>query len=85
MLKQVISVMYNVFEQGGGITRVSLARTQALAKTGALSRIALLLNDDKLDKTFENLVAQGRISSETNIVNFQRWFANKAEIALGRR
>ncbi|CAI8992802.1 glycosyltransferase [Pseudomonas sp. IT-P218] len=84
MVKQVISVMYNLVEQGGGITRVSLARTQALARTGALSRIALFLNDDKLDKTYENLVAQGRISSETNIVNLQRWFAHKAEIASGQ-
>lgn len=84
MVKQVISVMYNLFEQGGGITRVSLARAQALASTGALSRIALFLHDDKLDKTFENLVAQGRISSETNIVNLQRWFAHKAEIAKGK-
>jgi glycosyltransferase involved in cell wall biosynthesis len=73
--------MYNLFEQGGGVTRVSLARTQALASAGTLSRIALFLNDDKLDKTYKNLVAQGRISSETNIVNFQRWFAHKAESA----
>jgi glycosyltransferase involved in cell wall biosynthesis len=73
--------MYNLFEQGGGVTRVSLARTQALASTRTLSRIALFLNDDKLDRTYENLVAQGRISSETNIVNFQRWFAHKAEVA----
>jgi glycosyltransferase involved in cell wall biosynthesis len=81
VLKQVISVMYNLVEQGGGITRVSLARTQALASAGALSRIALFVNDDKLDRTYKNLVAQGRISSETNIVNFQRWFAHKAEVA----
>jgi len=77
-MKQAISVMYNLTEQGGGITRVSLARTQALAKAGVKARIAVLSSDDKLDKTFENLVAQGRISSDTQVVNYQRWFARKA-------
>lgn len=84
-MRQVISVMYGLAEQGGGVTRVSLARTQALANVGYLSRLATLANDDKLDRTFETLVSQGRISSELNIVNFQRWFAHKAEMAmLGR-
>ena len=80
-MKQVISIMYNLFEQGGGVTRVSLARTQALADAGLMSRIALLSHDEKLDKTFENLVSQSRISSDLSIVNFQRWFAQRAMAA----
>lgn len=77
-MKQAISVMYNLAEQGGGITRVSLARTQALAKAGVKARIAVLSSDDTLDKTFENLVAQGRISIDTQVVDYQRWFAQQA-------
>lgn len=84
-MRQVISVIYGLAEQGGGVTRVSLARTQAFANVGYRSRVATLANDDKLDRTFETLVSQGRISSELDIVNFQRWFAHKAEMAISGR
>jgi len=79
-LKQFISVLYGLAEQAGGVTRVSLTRTQALAGPNIYSRMALLSYDDNLDTTLENLVAQGRISSEINIVNIYKWLAEKNEI-----
>lgn len=76
-MKQFISVMYSLAEQAGGVTRVALTRTQALSSSNTISKIALLSFDDKLDKTFENLVTQGRISNQLNIVNFYKWLAEE--------
>lgn len=79
-LKQIISVLYGLGEQAGGVTRVSLTRTEALARPGTHSRMALLSYDDNLETTFENLVAQGRISSDISILNIYKWFAEKNEL-----
>ncbi|KIY37621.1 hypothetical protein TZ03_26990 [Pseudomonas sp. 10-1B] len=80
-LKQIISVLYGLGEQAGGVTRVSLTRTEALASPDTHSKMALLSYDDNLETTFENLVAQGRISSEISILNIYKWFAEKNELA----
>ena len=81
-MKQVISVLFDLAEQGGGVTRVSLGRTKALSDIGLMARVALLNYDEKLDRTFQNMVAQGRICKSLMVVNFYKWFA--AEVAFIR-
>lgn len=77
-MRQVISVLYELAEQGGGVTRVSLGRTAALAEAGVSARIAVLDFDERLDATIGNLVEQGRIPETLKVVNFYKWFACKA-------
>lgn len=77
-MRQVISVLYELAEQGGGVTRVSLGRTAALAEAGVNARIAVLDFDERLDATISNLVEQGRIPETLKVVNFYKWFACKA-------
>lgn len=81
-MRQVISVLYELAEQGGGVTRVSLGRTAALSDAGLMARIAVLAYDEQLDKTFKNLVEQGRVSKHLRVVNFYRWFAHKATCSM---
>lgn len=81
-MRQVISVLYELAEQGGGVTRVSLGRTAALAELGVLASIAVLGYDEKLDKTLHNLVQQRRVSETLKVVNYYRWFSHKAFNAL---
>lgn len=81
-MRQVISVLYELAEQGGGVTRVSLGRTAALAELGILASIAVLGYDEKLDKTLHNLVQQRRVSETLKVVNYYRWFSHKACNAL---
>jgi len=70
--------LYELAEQGGGVTRVSLGRTAALAEAGMSARIAVLDFDERLDATIGNLVEQGRIPETLKVVNFYKWFACKA-------
>ena len=77
-MRQVISVLYELAEQGGGVTRVSLGRTAALAEAGVNARIAVLDFDERLDITIRNLVEQGRVPETVKVVNFYKWFAGKA-------
>jgi glycosyltransferase involved in cell wall biosynthesis len=81
-MRQVISILYELAEQGGGVTRVSLARTAALGDSGMLARIAVLDFDEKLDQTFINLVRQARVSQHLGVLNFYRWFAHRANCML---
>ena len=77
-VQQVISVLYELAEQGGGVTRVSLGRTAALVEAGVNARIAVLDFDERLDTTIRNLVDQGRIPETVKVLNFYKWFACKA-------
>ncbi|MEX5343943.1 glycosyltransferase [Pseudomonas sp. I2] len=77
-MSQVISILYQLAEQGGGVTRVSLGRTAALSKSGLLARVALLDYDEKLDKTFKQLVMQGRVCKTLQVLNFYKWFSYRA-------
>ncbi|MFJ7884023.1 glycosyltransferase [Pseudomonas sp. NPDC096917] len=77
-VQQVISVLYELAERGGGVTRVSLGRTAALAEAGMNARIAVLGFDERLDTTIGNLVAQGRIPETVKVLNFYKWFAYRA-------
>lgn len=81
-MRQVISVLYELAEQGGGVTRVSLARTAALTGSGLLARIAVLDYDEKLDQTFTNLVRQSRVSKDLGVLHFYRWFAHRANCLM---
>ncbi|CAI8735428.1 glycosyltransferase [Pseudomonas sp. IT-P218] len=81
-MRQVISVLYELAEQGGGVTRVSLARTAALADAGLMARIAVLDFDEKLDQTFANLVRQSRVSKDLEVLHFYRWFAHRANCLM---
>jgi hypothetical protein len=81
-MRQVISILYELAEQGGWVTRVSLARTAALGGSGLLARIAVLDFDEKLDQTFINLVGQARVSQHLGVLHFYRWFAHRANCLL---
>ena len=78
-MKQVISILYELAERGGGVTRVSLGRTSALAEAGLNARIAVLGFDEQLEGTIRNLVEQGRIPKSLNILNFYKWAVAGAE------
>lgn len=81
-MRQVISILYELAERGGGVTRVSLARTAALARSGLMARIAVLDYDENLGQTFTNLVSQSRVSKDLGVLNFYRWFAHKANCLM---
>ncbi|PRA46705.1 MULTISPECIES: glycosyltransferase [Pseudomonas] len=81
-MKQVISVLYELAEQGGGVTRVSLARTAALAVEGCIASVAVLSYDERLEHTIQNLVVQGRIREDLRVLSFYHWFAHKASCAI---
>lgn len=67
---KVISILNNIYEKAGGVTRVSLYRTESFVDIGVDSAVATLALNNKLDDVINNLNSISAISSKLKVINF---------------
>lgn len=67
---KVISVLNKISEKAGGMTRVSMHRTESFAGIGIDAAVATLALDNKLNDTIDNLISISTISSKLKVINF---------------
>ena len=67
---KVISILNNIYEKAGGVTRVSMYRTESFARTGLDSAVATLALNNKLNDTINNLISISTIGEQLKVINF---------------
>lgn len=67
---KVISVLNKISEKPGGMTRVSMHRTESFIDIDIDSAVATLALDHKLNDTINNLISISIISSKLKVINF---------------
>lgn len=67
---KVISVLNKIYEKAGGMTRVSMHRTESFVDTGIDSAVATLEIDNNLNDKINNLISISTISSKLKVINF---------------
>lgn len=67
---KVISVLNKISEKAGGVTRVSMHRTESFVDFGIDSAIATLALDNELNNTINNLMSISTISEKLKVINF---------------
>lgn len=81
---KVISVLNKISEKAGGVTRVSMHRTESFVNFDIDSAIATLALDHNLNDTINNLISISTISEKLKVINFYSSlsYANKHGIEL---
>lgn len=81
---KVISVLNKIYEKAGGMTRVSMHRTESFAGIGIDSAVATLEIDNNLNDKINNLISISTISSKLKVINFYSSlsYAHKYRIEL---
>ncbi|MGP5648909.1 glycosyltransferase [Psychrobacter celer] len=67
---KVISILNNIYEKAGGVTRVSMYRTESFESTGFDSAVATLALNNKLNEIINNLISISTISEKLKVINF---------------
>jgi|26BtaG_2_1085354.scaffolds.fasta_scaffold01337_8 glycosyltransferase involved in cell wall biosynthesis len=81
---KVISVLNKISEKSGGMTRISMHRTESFVDIGVDSAVATLALDHNLNDTINNLISISTISEKLKVINFYSSlsYANKHGIEL---
>lgn len=67
---KVVSILNNIYEKAGGVTRVSMHRSESFVDVGIDSAVATLALNNKLDDVINNLTSISTISNKLKVINF---------------